>query len=112
MTTPVHRFLLTARPTRENKRYERWESADLCVLIREQDHDLALAKLQEVLQQHRCELLYFHRKDTLIPERVKGESDTLWDAYLAAQATGNRLIESKFKDMGEGKSYKEYHSKF
>jgi len=93
MTTPVHRFLLTARPTRENKRYERWESADLCVLIREQDHDLALAKLQEVLQQHRCELLYFHRKDTLIPERVKGESDTLWDAYLAAQATGNRLIE-------------------
>jgi hypothetical protein len=93
MTTPVQRFLLTARPARNNRRYRPWETADLCVFVKERDHEAALNRLAELLKQHRWDLLWFERGDTLIEERLRQQGGDIWNSYMTAQTKGYYFVE-------------------
>ena len=90
---PVQRFLLTARPARNNRRYRRWETADICVFVKEADHEAALEKLSKLLKEHRWELLWFERKDTLIEERMRQQGGDVWNSYMIAQTRGYYFVE-------------------
>jgi len=93
MNEPIQRFLLVARPASNHRRYQRWETAKLCVFVREFGDEPALDKLSKILDEQRWELLWFERRDVLIEERVKEEGDDVWSAYTAAQTKGNYFVE-------------------
>jgi hypothetical protein len=88
MSAPIQRFLLVARPAANHRRYQRWETAKLCVFVREFDDKPALDKLSRILAEQRWELLWFERRDVLIEERLKEEGGDVWEAYLTAQTKG------------------------
>lgn len=64
MKPAVHFFVAVARPASNNRTFRPWESADLLVFIAEDDRDVALRKFDDILQEHRWELLYFKRQET------------------------------------------------
>jgi hypothetical protein len=93
MNETVQRFLLIARPARNNRRYQRWETADICVFVKEANHGEALKKLSKLLKEHRWELLWFERKDSLIEERMRKQGGDAWNSYMIAQKKGYYFIE-------------------
>jgi hypothetical protein len=93
MKPAVHFFVAVARPAADNQKYKRWESAELSVFIAEDDHDVVLSKFDDILNEHRWELLYFTRKETLVEERVRSAGTDTWDIYERAQREGSLLFE-------------------
>jgi len=93
MTTPVQRFLLTARPARNHRRYKPWETARICIFIQEADKHDALNKLNDILSARRWELLRIERHDLLIEDRLRAEGGEVWAAYENAQKDGYHVSE-------------------
>jgi hypothetical protein len=93
MKPAVHFLVAVARPAANNQKYKRWESAELSVFIADDDHDVVLSKFNDILNEHRWELLYFTRKETLVEERVRSAGTDTWEIYERAQREGSLLFE-------------------
>lgn len=93
MESPVHRFLLAARPARNHPQYRPWETADICVFIGGENHDRAFDKLEVILKERCWELLRLERQDVLIEERIRQQGGEIWKDYQTAQELGHHISE-------------------
>jgi hypothetical protein len=88
MLQDVQRFVFIGKPRMDNRKYNTWESATVVVFVRDSDHDLALRRFYEVVDQHRWNVIRLEETSTLIKESVRYQGGDVWVAY---QKTIERL---------------------
>lgn len=87
MSTEVQRFIVHACPGPEHPEYYSWQTAQLCLLVGDDNRDRAFTTAcDEIRRQHWLPIGPF-RKETLIEERVIGDApDVVKTAYKEAKA--------------------------
>ena len=88
MARKVQRYCIQGKPTKENLEFFEWETASICMLVPEDDKELALRRARDELIRRKWEILKFDSKGTLIEERVREEGGEVWDAYQETLSTG------------------------
>lgn len=83
-TANVRRILLRAKPGSKHPKFEQWETANICVFVRDDDPQKAVHRALAELSARAWDVLEIRRTDTLIEERVRAEGGDVWEAYLAA----------------------------
>jgi hypothetical protein len=102
MPNVVQRFIFRGKPRKDNRKYNTWESASVVVFVCEADHQKAMVRFHELLEQHRWELVRMEDKSTLIEERVREQGGDVLEAYETALERGYFLIEFP-ENFGAGK---------
>lgn len=86
MLSSVQRIILKAKPSRNNKQFNEWETATIIFFIDEPDKNKALDLAKNRLIELGWEILYFELKDTLIEERINEAENVIKDAYSFAKS--------------------------
>ncbi len=97
----IQRICVRAVPQKQNKKYYEWETASICMFVRESDRDVALSKARGELQKRHWTFVRFEDKSTLIESEVRKAGGEVLLAY--EEALRGRLFFKVFSDsFGSG----------
>lgn len=107
MLSSIQRIILKAKPSKNNLRYNEWETASIVFFIDEPNKKNALDIVKNKLKEMKWEILYYELKDTLIEERVQEAEAIIKDAFAVAKVDKiyYKIIHDNF---GPGKSKSNY----
>lgn len=88
MNAIIGRVSILAKPTRQNRDYKEWQTADIVVLIRAESADAAVEGARQALAKRHWNVIAAKGCDRLVEERVREQGGEVWDYYQKAQADG------------------------
>ncbi len=84
----IQNIVVRAKPSRDHPEYFEWQTAKICMFVRDADRERALGTARAELERRRWSLLECINKSTLIEQRVRAEGGEVWAAYVLAQQEG------------------------
>lgn len=103
MKPVISRVGALAKPHRNHREFQEWETARVVVLVQADNRDDALRLARELLARHRFELLAVELCDRLIEDRVREQGGEFLALYESAQA-GHDALKVFPQNFGAGRN--------
>ena len=80
----IQRICVRAKPQSSNPDYFDWQTAIICIFVRENDKHIAVDQARRELKSRHWDFISYENKSTLIEERVRQAGGEVWEAYQSA----------------------------
>lgn len=84
----IGRVCVHAKPTKNHRTYREWETANIVVLVKANQRDLAIARAVEFIKSKNWDLLSIELCDRIIEEHASEQGGEFWEVYQQAKAHG------------------------
>jgi hypothetical protein len=84
----IGRVCVTAKPTRTNRDYKEWQTAEIVVFVQADTHEAAIERARSALKKNHWDIVRVDGCDRIIEDRIREQGGEAWQYYLNARRDG------------------------